>query len=371
MALEALGIGALIAAVGGVSWVVLRVRRAQIAREAPAFRAPWLTAAEALGLGFEATEAPGRRSYRLTGRVEGHEVTADFDVRGEHAWPHPLALRAGPLDTHVVPPGRTRVAVAVRAPLPRGLHLRRETAATEALRYAGVQDILLGDPVLDGSLHVRCASPVAAARLASHPAGRRALHALARAEHLEVASQEVIDAAPGEQPAQLAAMVRRAVSVATDLEAAAAGPLDAVAAARGLTRATDPEAPAASGQVRGHQVRLTASADGTALVVRPAHPPPPDLWVAAQLAPHTPGEPLGLANPILSRLIAARAAHPEAAARWLTEATTEPLLAVIQGHAGARVDGGAVHLALPAEATAEALDAAVEDALRLADAWCG
>ena len=375
MALELLAIGALIAGLGGASWGLLKHRRGQLRRIAPGLRAPWDDAAQTLGLTLEATELVGRRSYRMRGVVDGHAVSVAFEVRGELAWPPMLAPGGSLPDTHIVPPGQTTVSVAVRAPLPRGLHLRRETAATEALRYAGIHDILLGDSVLDGTLHVRCDAPRAAVAMAAHPSGRAALQAVARSESIEVADQRITDRRPGELPDRLDAMIRGVLAVAVGLEAAACGPIDAVAAARGLSRSTHDGAPSAAGQVRGHAVRLTRGPDGTELTVHPSRPPPSDLRVAARHAtgglgePGGAGAPVRLANPILGRLVDARAADPDAVALWLADALTEPLLAVIQGHPGARIDHGVVHLDLPAEATAEALDAAVEDALRLADAW--
>lgn len=352
--------GGVATVVGGLGYGIWRRRKGLAERMAW----PWQDHAEPLGFTVLAGGSLASRWVRLEGEHRGRPARGHFHIAGNLAY----IEGAGAAEVMVVssaskqPYGMTRVSVEVAAPLPLGLHLRQETAGSETLRYLGVQDVQLGDAMLDSALHVSCGEPERIRALAETAAGRRALGALARRPGLSVHEGRVRCDAEGERPERLVELLDEATSVAADLESAVRVGLDGFAAGLGLARVED----RVSGECDGLRFEAMLKAAHGVVVVWLPEGAPAGLCIVHADAPEPGGRPVPLANPILGRLVAVRASDPASAAGALDEQATEAVLAVIRGHEGARVERGEVVLPVRAVHDPGAFSAALGDALALA-----
>ena len=228
------GVGSLGSVIGGVVYAQRR-RIARLSVEPAAVG----EAAERPGLALDADHGWRRRGYRLSGERDGWPVQVALHLRRPHVAPVGAAAVSemglpSRADTHVVPPGETRVSAPVRAALPQQLSVRQETSATETLRYLGLQDLQIGDAALDPALLFSSGQPAAPVALAQHPAARRAFGAIAAHEGLELRDGRVTLRRSGERVAELEGLLDLVRSVAQDLAAACHGALLAVARQEGL-----------------------------------------------------------------------------------------------------------------------------------------
>jgi hypothetical protein len=346
--------------VGGLGYAIWERRKTTAQRMAE----PWRLGAEPLGFKVDAGGSFTSRWVRLAGRHDGRAASGHFHIAGNLAYID--GVQAGDLLAVYTASqqayGMTRVSVDVGAPLPHGLHVRPESAASETLRYMGVQDVQLGDAGLDSALHVSCDQPDRLRALAATEAGRRALGTMVRNPGLSVYRGQVRCDAEGEHPERLVALLDAASGVAADLEAAVRLGLDGVARELGLSRSGD----RVDGGRDGIRFSLVLGPDRGRVVVALPVGAPEGLCIVRAGAPDPGGHAVPLANPILGRLVMVRAAAPEEATAALDERATEAVLAVVRGHEGARVEAGEITLPVEAVHAPAAFLAALEDGLALA-----
>ncbi len=266
------------------------------------------------------------------------------------------------------PETRVEVRVRLRAPLLAGVALTRESAGTEALRYAGVEDVTLGDAAIDGMLHAATDAGMrpALVSFAGTEAGRAALTALARDPEVELRRGWLVHARAGGDPGGLSGRVEEVTALADRLDEAVLGGVHAVAAARRLGITATDAGWCARGDVDGRPVELTLARTGPRLLVSLGDHAPDGL-VLDRRDRGGDGTLVPLVNPVLGRLVTARATAPDRAARALApEAATEAVLAVVEGRPGSVVRDGRIMVALGAAPSATEIEAALAEALALA-----
>ena len=346
--------------VGGLGYAIWERRKTTARRRAE----PWRLLAEPLGFNVDVGGWFASWWVRLEGQYAGRAASGHFHIAGNLSYIDDVNSRdlLAVYSASQQALGMSRVSVAVAAPLPRGLHLRPETAGSETLRYMGVQDVQIGESSLDSALHVSCDQPERLRALAATEAGQRALRTLAANPALSVYRGQVRCDAEGERPERLVAMLEAASGVAVDLEAAVRLGLVGFAESLGL--------PASGNRVEGERDGIRFSAElhpgrGRLVVALPLGAPE-GLCIVRAGAPDPGGHPVPLANPILGRLVMVRAQVPGVAARALDEQATQAVLAVVRGHEGARVEDGAITIPVDDVHDANAFAAALEDGLALA-----
>ena len=352
--------GGMATVVGGLGYAMWTRRKAMSERMAD----PWRRAAGPLDLQVQAGGSLTTRWVRLVGEHRGRAVRGHFHIAGNLAYMEGVDaghwMASG--GAHQQPYGVTRVSVAVATALPRGLHLRPETAGSETLRYLGVQDVQLGDAALDSALHVSCDQPERLRALLATAPGERALQALARTPGLSLAEGAVRLDVEGECPERLGALLGSASRVAADLEAASRAGIEGLASAMGLVRRGD----VVEGEREGLRFAACLTASGGRVTVGLPAAAPAGLAIVAADRPDPDGLPVALADPILGRLVTVRASEPVEAAAAFSGATTEAVLGVVRGHPGARLSDGEIVVPVPDAHDPEALRRALEDALALA-----
>lgn len=356
----ALQAGGAVTAVSGLVYGIWTIRK----RSAEAMAEAWREAAAPLGLAVRAGGGLSSRWVRLRGEHAGRAVRAHFAISGNAAYASRFDVEAwgGLGNTGPNHLGITEVSVQVGAPLPAGLHIRQESAASETLRYMGIQDVQLGDEALDSALHVSCDAPERLRQLVGTPAGLRAVQLLARTPGLSIRKGAVHQESEAERPEALAGTLRALAALCQDLEAAMRGGLSGLAGAR----AGVVEGEAVVGTTGGISWRAAISASGGEVRVQLVDGGPAGLCIVPPGGDPPEGRPVSLPNPILGRLVTIRAADPDEVVARLDEAATEAVLAVVRGHAGARVVDGAVVVPVDDVFDPDAFAGALDDALRLA-----